>query len=92
MTESKAKRMIVALTVGAVLLLVCLLSVMIYQLIAIGKQEKDLADINAKIELYHQMIEDGEDTLEVRSTRQWIIREARQLGYIFDGDKIYPNN
>ncbi len=92
MTESKAKRMIVALTVGAVLLLVCLLSVLIYQLIAIGKQEKELADLNAKIELYHQMIEDGEDTLEVRSTRQWIIREARQLGYIFDGDKIYPND
>lgn len=92
MTESKAKRMIVALTVGAVLLLVCLLSVLIYQLIAIGRQEKELADLNAKIELYHQMIEDGEDTLEVRSTRQWIIREARQLGYIFDGDKIYPND
>ena len=92
MTESKLKRMIVALTVGAVLLLVCLLSVMIYQLIAIGKQERELSELNAKIEQYTQMIKDGEDTLEVRSTRQWIIREARQLGYIFDGDKIYPND
>jgi cell division protein FtsL len=92
MTESKLKRMIVALTVGAVLLLVCLLSVMVYQLVAIGKQEKELSELNAKIEQYRQMIEDGEDTLEVRSTRQWIIREARQLGYIFDGDKIYPND
>lgn len=92
MTESKLKRMIVALTVGAVLLLVCLLSVMIYQLIAIGKQERKLSELNAKIEQYTQMIKDGEDTLEVRSTRQWIIREARQLGYIFDGDKIYPND
>ena len=89
MTDSKLKRLIVAITVGAVMLLVILLSVMIYQLIAIGNKQKELAQLNAKIEEYKTLIENGEDTLEVRSTRQWIIREARQLGYIFDGDNIY---
>ena len=89
MTDSKLKRLIVAITVGAVMLLVILLSVMIYQLIALGNKQKELAELNSKIEEYKTLIENGEDTLEVRSTRQWIIREARQLGYIFDGDNIY---
>ncbi len=92
MTESKAKRLIVALTVGAVLLLVCLLSVWIYQLVAINLKEKQLAEINAEIEIYQELIKEGENTIEVRSSRQWIIREARQLGYYFDGDKLYPAN
>ena len=90
MTEAKLKRMIVAITVGAVMLLVCLLSVMVYQLFAISKQKRDLDLINQKIAEYKMLIEDGEDTIEVRSSYQWIVREARELGYIFDGDKLYP--
>lgn len=90
MTESKAKRLIVAVTVGAVMLLVMLMSIWVYQLIAINVKEKNLAELDAKIQEYKVLTEKGEDTLEVRSTRQWIIREARQLGYVFDGDKIYP--
>ena len=78
-----------AITVGAVMLLVILLSVMINQLISIDVKQKELAKLNEKIAEYKTLIERGEDTIEVRSTRQWIIREARQLGYIFDGDNIY---
>ncbi len=59
-------------------------------MIAINVKEKNLAELDAKIQEYKVLTEKGEDTLEVRSTRQWIIREARQLGYVFDGDKIYP--
>lgn len=92
MTESKAKRLIVAITVGAVMLLVVLVSIWVYQLIAIGVKERNLAILDEKILEYKVLIENGEDTIEVRSTRQWIIREARQLGYVFDGDKIYPED
>ena len=90
MSENKLVRLIVAGTVGAVLLLVILLSVMVYQMVAINAKQKDLAALNAKISEYKLLIEQGEDTIEARSSKQWIEREARKLGYIFDGDKIFP--
>ena len=40
MTEEKAKKIVVASTVGAVLLVVILVAVMVYQLIAIGVENK----------------------------------------------------
>ena len=90
MSENKVIRIIIASTVGAVLLLVILLSIMVYQMIAIDAKQKDLLALNAKISEYKALIKEGEDTIEVRSTKQWIEREARKLGYIFDGDKIFP--
>lgn len=90
MSENKVIRLIIAATVGAVMLLVILLSIMVYQMVAIDTKQKDLAALNAKINEYKLLIEQGEDTIEVRSTYQWIEREARKLGYMFDGDKIFP--
>lgn len=48
MTETKAKRLIVAGTVGAVLLAVILLSVMVYQLISISVYNKRIETYNQK--------------------------------------------
>ena len=90
MSENKVIRLIIAATVGAVMLLVILLSIMVYQMVAINTKQKDLEALNAKINEYKLLIEQGEDTIEVRSTYQWIEREARKLGYMFDGDKIFP--
>lgn len=81
MDQTKAKRLIVACTVGAVLLLVILVSVMVYQLISIGKYQRDIEHLNEQIALYESKIAEGEDTYEVRSQRWWIEREARRLGY-----------
>ena len=53
MSESKFKRLIVSLTVGAVLLLVFLLTLMIYQLFAINaanKEKKELMAVKAEYE------------------------------------------
>ena len=88
MNESKAKRLIIATTVGAVLLVVILLAVLIYQMIAIGVENRRIADLNAKIAECDRLIEEGVDVKNARSQRDWIIYEARKLGYIFEGDSI----
>ena len=86
MEESKFKKLVVAGTVGAVLLAVILLFVMVYQLVSIGLKQKQLDEYNAAIARYEQLIKDGEDTLEARSTKAWIACRARELGYIYKDD------
>lgn len=66
-----------------------LLMVMVYQLISIAVKNRDIARYNAAIARYEELIEEGENTKEIRSTRQWIEREARRLGLVFTGDKEY---
>lgn len=83
MNEAKVKRLIIAGTVGAVLLLVILLSVMVYQIIAVKVKEKNINELEIQIAEYERLIELGEDTLEVRSKRWWIERRARELGYVY---------
>ena len=80
MTEEKAKRMIVATTVGAVLLLVTLLAIMVYQIISIKVKENRIAYLDSQYEKYNQLIDKGNETIEIRSMREWIEREARKLG------------
>ncbi len=71
------------------LLALILLLIMVYQLIAIGVEKDRLNELNAKIDVYKEMIQDSEETIEERQTYNWIVRRARQLGYYFDGDKLY---
>ena len=89
MTESKLKRLIVACSVGAVLLIVILISVMLYQIISMSVQKKRIDELDAKIAEYEQLIEEGEQTKETRSMLWWIEREARELGYVYEGDKSH---
>ena len=89
MTEEKAKRLIVAGTVGAVVLVVVLLMVMVYQLISIGVKRNKINELEERIAEYNRLIESGEDTIKVRSEARWIEREARELGYIFKDDIIH---
>ena len=88
MTESKAKRLIVASTVGAVLLLFILVSIMVYQMITINVKENRIEYLKGQIAKYESLIEKGEQTYQTRSMREWIEREARKLGwrYSFDGE------
>lgn len=90
MTEEKAKRLIISTTVGAILLLFMLISVMVYQLIAIRVENNKKAELESKIIEYNRLIESGEDTLEARSTKAWIIMRARELGYKDIGDITLP--
>jgi len=83
MTEEKAKRLIVAGTVGAVLLAVILLAVMIYQMIAISVYKKQIEVYESNIAKYEQLISQGEQTKEVYALRAWIEKEARRLGLVY---------
>lgn len=91
MDETKTKKLIISATVGAVLLLVILLAVMVYQLISIKVLKDKESELDAAIAEYERLIEEGGDTLEARSARWWIELRARELGYVFDGDKILKN-
>ncbi len=88
MTETKAKRVIVASTVGAVLLLFILVTIMVYQMISIGVKKNRIEYLESQIAKYEMLTEQGLQTIETRSMREWIEREARKLGYrySFDGE------
>lgn len=86
MTEEKAKKIIVASTVGAVLLLFILVSVMVYGIIALNHERQKGRELEQKITEYNRLIKEGEDTLEARSLRAWIEMRARELGYVFESD------
>lgn len=62
---------------------------MVYQLISASVEKKRIDELDAKILEYRALIEEGEETKEARSMRWWIEREARELGYVYDGDKNY---
>lgn len=59
---------------------------MIYQLISIGVEQNRIKELEQKIAEYSRLIEDGENTIEVRKLKWWIEREARELGYVYPDD------
>lgn len=86
MTEEKAKRVIVATTVGAVLLLAIILAIMVYQMIAIQVKKNRIEYLKSQIAKYEQLIQTDKQTIEARSLEDWIIREARRLGYVWSAN------
>ena len=59
---------------------------MVYELVAIRLENKEKIELENKIVEYNRLIDEGEDTLEVRSMRAWIEMRARELGYVFNSD------
>lgn len=88
MTEAKAKRIAIAVTIGAVILAFVLFCVLVFQFVEIGKGKAKYNELNTEIARYKELKENGENTLEARSSYWWIVSRARELGYVFDGDKI----
>jgi hypothetical protein len=86
MNESKLKKVIVAVTVGAVALMFFLVSFLVYQLVFINSEKRKGEELTEKIAEYNALIEQGEDTLETRSMRWWIERRAREIGYTYEDD------
>ncbi len=56
---------------------------MAYQMISIKVKENRIAYLKGQITKYEQLILQGEETVEIRSMREWIEREARKLGYSY---------
>ncbi len=86
MNEEKFKRVVIASTVGAVLLLVILISVLVYQLIAIGVQKKKEEELIAKYEEYNKLTDEEKAKLEAVNSYWYIVQEAREMGYFFPDD------
>lgn len=86
MTEEKSKRIKVAITVGAVILLMILVFVMVYQIIAISNKNRKNKELNDAIAEYDRLISESEEVYEGRSNPSWIILRAYELGYYFESD------
>jgi len=92
MTEEKTKKLIISSTIGAVLLAVILLSILVYQLIAMGVEKRRIKYFENAIAECEQMIADGENEKLAYSKRDWIIRQAYKYGYIFTTDENLTGN
>lgn len=89
MNEEKQKRLIGAATVTAVLLVVILLAVMIFQLLAINTAKHRVSELEAAIAAYEKHIEEIGNDIEARTQASWIIRRARELGYKLPDDIVF---
>ncbi len=89
MSGEKQKRLIIATTVGAVLLLVVLLCVMIFQIISLAVNNGKKSELKENIARLEQLIESADQSIEVRSERWWIEQRLRELGYVYPGDSEY---
>ena len=85
--DAAFKRRVVALTVGAVVLLAFLVLFMSYQLIAIGVKNSRKNGLLNDIALLNEQYEQGEETLEIRRKAVYIEMRARDLGYRYVTDK-----
>ena len=85
-SEEKFKRIIVALTVGAVVLLSVLITLMCYQLIKIGVENRRKSEYSAKIAELKELSDKNDKELEYLRTNAAIERLARELGYHYSDD------
>lgn len=88
MTEEKLKRVTVASVAGGILLLVILVSILIWQLVAISLEKNKKQELLDKIAYYDTVKNDKEKVLEAVSSKWWIEQRARELGYRYIDDKL----
>lgn len=81
MSEEKFKRVVVAITVGAVLLFTILLSIMVFQIVSIFCKRSEIKGLKRDIEIYEELIQDEEKKLQAVSLKEYIINEAKKLEY-----------
>ncbi len=86
MEEQKLKRVRSALIVGSILLVLVLLSILIFQLVKIKNERKELDFLKEQITIYKTLTEDERKLLKNMETREWIEQTARELGLLLEGD------
>ena len=92
MTESKFKKVVAASIVGAIMLIIILVTVIVYQVVTMSgyiKQRDSLIEGIARLE---QMIEDNASEEEIRTTKEWIEEQARKIGYKYPNDIIIDDD
>ena len=81
-----------AYIVGAILLLLILLAIMVYQIVAINIKNRDLNELNDQIAYYNELKASGAEETEWRKTLEWIVRRAGELGYRFEDDHLIKDD
>lgn len=89
MTKEKKDRLIVAGTVGSVLLLVVLLVVLIYQMITYSSVRKQKADLEARKAYLTEKVISEEQDLENRKRAWEMEMSARRYGLAFPEETQY---
>ncbi len=87
MNESKFKRLVAAATATAVILLVILIGVLVYQLAAINRERTLQREYDTAIAEYQRMIDDKEEINDIKKQRWYIEKIARELGYYYPEDE-----
>jgi peptidoglycan hydrolase CwlO-like protein len=57
---------------------------MAFGIIKINNEKRAIAELEAEIARYNQLIETEKDTYEARSSLYWIRTRAFELGYVLD--------
>ena len=81
MPDDKKRRLIMASVVGGILLVCILLGIMIFQIVTIVNKNKAVAELESRIKEFYILCEIGQDTIKIRSVKDWILRRAAELGY-----------
>ncbi len=87
MPAEKIKRLIVSSVVTAVLLLFILLSIMVYQMIAIKNTRRQIDALNKEISELEAEKEQTEDKIELWLSDWKIEERQRELGWVYEQDK-----
>ncbi len=87
MSAEKIKKLIVSSVVTAVLLLFILLSIMVYQMIAIKNTKKQIDALNQEISELEAKKEQTEDEIELWLSDWKIEERQRELGWVYKQDK-----
>lgn len=86
MKEEKFKKIMVGVTVSAVLLVIILVIFWVYQLIAISVREKKIKELEEQIAYYEQIIKESNDDVEIYKSELWLEWAARKLGMLKKGE------
>ena len=87
MEEQKLKKIIAVSVSAAVILLVVLIAVMVYQMVLLGNGKKNVENLNAEIEMLEEQKEDLKKQIDIWQTDWKIDERARELGWLYDYTK-----
>ena len=92
MTERKFKRVVTASIVGAIMLIIILVSVILYQVITMSSYIRQRDELINEITRLERLIDENASEEEIRQSREWIEEQARKLGYKYPKDIIIDEN
>lgn len=88
MTQEKQKKLIVSVTVGAIILLLVLVAMLTVILVKKSNMQKDIQILESKCDELQQLIDENAEIGKIMETKAWIEQYAREHGYYYDGDIV----